>query len=330
MTSEGLMTSIKQLSKNLQKSNKLQELIEKYNGFIYLFIKNVGIYSNQFTKFANRSPYMKLMHLHQSADKQLLMMPILWTLVVACSNVFQFLLFSLMFIIAAVIVYGIAGITHSIVDRNSDKEVEITKNKSIIDGELSVIQAVKLLTLLFGMAIVISLFLPRGAMCLWLILIMLIAIYPFIKKWYYFSSTTLIFVSNLGVFIAWFAVHKYFSFTPLLIYFAAVLWAIGYKAVYKHQYEKDDVKNSIKSTATMKEDKSKKTVKYLYGISISLLGIAGLNANLSLMFFPFLGLALCELNNQIDALNLDLHKDFQSNINYGLLILITFIIGKIL
>ena len=205
-----------------QRSSQFQKLIEKCNDLICLFIKNIDNYNNKFAKFASNSPYTRLIGLYQPIGMQLLMLPVLWALVVACSNIFQFLLFSFVFIIITVAMRGAASIINSIIDRNFDEEIEKTKDSPVASGELSITQAIKFLVKLLCTVLALLLFLPAKAICFGVLAMGLSVIYPFIRRYSHFSQIFLVFTFNLGIFIAWFAINEYFSFIPVLIYLASI------------------------------------------------------------------------------------------------------------
>ena len=305
-----------------QYNTNIQRLISKYNDLIRILINHVNHYNQKIVKLSNRSPYAKLAGLHKPISIQLLIIPILWTLIVACSNIFQFLLFSLIFIIITIILHSIRSVISNIVDKN------------FVYSTLHTSQAIKLLILLFSVEIVILLFLPIKVICFGILIIGLIIVYPIMERWNYASQIPLEFVLHLGIFMVWLAVHKCFSFIPVLIYLAAVLWAIEYNTIDRCQYKKSDAKTNIKFMGAISGDKLKKAIRCSYKISISLLGIFGLNANLNLMFFSILGLVLWKLSEQVEysipSLSLKKYQShLKSNLSYGLLILLAFMIGKV-
>jgi 4-hydroxybenzoate polyprenyltransferase len=63
------------------------------------------------------------------------------------------------------------------------------------------------------------------------------------------------------------------------------------------------------------------------------LAIAGLNAELNLIFFVFLIPGFFHLNNQVDVVDLQSSEDckaaFKSNVTYGVIALMGFLLGKI-
>ena len=316
-----------------QQNSKFQKFVTRCNDLISSFFENIPHYHCRFNAYVNKSPYARLMRLHKPIGIQLLLLPVLWTLVSASSNIFQFIMLSSIFTVGAVAMRGAGCIINDIVDRNIDKEVERTKDRPVASGELSISQAMKPLTLLLGISFAILLFLPIKSIFFGVLAALLVVAYPFMKRYNDFPQVFLGFAFNLGVFISWFASQSYFSFVPVLIYIAAIFWTTGYDTIYAHQDKKYDEKIGVRSMAVILGDRSKEVVKYFYKISIFALGIAGLNANLNVIFFLVLGVGFWKLNEQIDSVDLDSQEDcqnkFQSNFDYGLLILLGFILGKL-
>ena len=286
----------------------IQKLIKKYNDLIYIFVNNIGNYNNMIIKFVSCFSYARIIGLQRLRSIQLLIMPILWILVLACSNVFQFLWLSLIFIISAIVVHAIKSIINNIDNKNFEN--------------LSITQIVKLLTVLLGIEITILLFLPAKAIYIRILIIGVTIACSIIKKWDDVLKILLECVWYLAIFMAWFTVHKHFSFTPLLIYLATIVGAIVNYFLYENQ----------NTMGVVLSEKQKRVILYQYRVSISLLGIVGLNAKLNLIFFPILGLILWGLNTKIINIvsSFESHQNYsQIKLNYALLIFLAFAIGKI-
>ncbi|WPX96136.1 4-hydroxybenzoate octaprenyltransferase [Candidatus Bandiella euplotis] len=316
-----------------QVSNRFQKIVTKCNNLI----SSVGQKSHnlflQLHHCCNSSPYARLMRLHEPVGILLVLLPVLWALVAASSNVFQFMLWLPIFIIGAVATRSAGCILNDIVDREIDKYVERTKKRPLTNGELSVIQAKKFVIIPVGVSLIILLFLPIKAIFFGILAGVLTALYPFAKRYSNFPQIFLGLIFNLGVFIAWFTIQDYLSFVPILIYIAAVLWTIGYDTIYAHQDKQYDRKIGVKSMAITLQNQTKEVVRYLYRMAILLLGLAGLNLNLNAVFFLLIFLVSLKLNEQIDDVELDSPTDcknkFYSNVDYQLIILLAFTLGEI-
>jgi hypothetical protein len=63
-----------------QPSSNFQSYVDKGNAYVKQKIRMIEKISIDFFKFADANPYARLMRLHQPVGTQLVMMPVLWTL----------------------------------------------------------------------------------------------------------------------------------------------------------------------------------------------------------------------------------------------------------
>jgi 4-hydroxybenzoate polyprenyl transferase len=316
-----------------QLSSKFQNFVDKGN---LLVQQNIQIIKNLFIvffEFSAQNPYARLIRLHQPIGSQLVMMPVLWTLVVISYDIVHFLCLLIIFTFGAVVMRGAGAIINDIIDKDIDKDVERTKARPLASGELTTKQAIKFLLVLLSIGLLILLLLPAKAIYFGILAMALIVIYPLIKRYSYYPQIFLGFTFNIGVFIAWYSVERNISFVPILIYVSAIFWTIGYDTIYAHQDKEDDEKIGVKSTALAFGNNTKEIIRYLYRIAIFSIAMAGLNANLNVTFFIVIFFGFFNLSQQIDNVDLDSPDDclkkFKSNFAYGILIFFGFAIGCI-
>ena len=316
-----------------QPSSKFQNFVDTGN---LLVQQNIQIIKNlfiDFFEFSDKNPYTRLIRLHQPIGSQLVMMPVLWTLVVVSYDIVHFLCLLIIFTFGAVVMRGAGSIINDIIDKDIDKDVKRTKARPLASGELTTKQAIKFLLVLLTIGLFILILLPEKSIYVGILAMVLIVIYPLIKRYSYYPQIFLGFTFNIGIFIAWYSVEEYISFVPILIYISAIFWTIGYDTIYAHQDKKDDEKISIKSTALAFGNKTKEILRYLYKISIFSIALAGLNANLNVMFFIIVFFGFFNLSQQIDNVDLDSPDDclrkFKSNFAYGIMIFFGFTVGCI-
>ena len=143
-----------------------------------------------------------------------------------------------------------AGCTYNdIVDRDYDASVARTAARPIPSGQVSVAQAWVFLILLClaGLAILVQLnafTIVLGASSL-----LLIAVYPFAKRFTYWPQLVLGLTFKWGALVGWAAVTGSLSLAPVVLYAGCVLWTIGYDTIYAHQDKEDDLAVGLKSTA---------------------------------------------------------------------------------
>ncbi len=316
---------------------KKQRKISKVNNFlsnVLIKLKNLDFkYIRTLQGFVKSNKYARLMRLDKPAGFLLLLLPCLWTIGFAASNLLQKTSLSLLFTLGAIVTRSAGCIINDMFDRNLDRQVERTKDRPLASGEVSMKEAYLLLGYLLTAAFLILLCLPKTAIYVGVISIIPIIIYPLLKRYTYYPQVFLGFVFNLGVIIAWVTISTKPSYNPILIYLAAVLWTIGYDTIYAIQDKEDDLKAGVKSLAIKLGDNSESIIWTMYRISVICLFIVGINTYMNWGFFILMSLAAYHLYWQVETLEVDNPQDagrkFKSNVQYGLLVLAAIWIGKI-
>ena len=79
--------------------------------------------------------------------------------------------------------------------------------------------------------------------------LLLIAVYPFAKRFTFWPQLVLGLTFKWGALVGWAAVTGSLALPALLLYAGSVLWTIGYDTIYAHQDKEDDALVGLKSTA---------------------------------------------------------------------------------
>ncbi len=119
--------------------------------------------------------------------------------------------------------------------------------------------------------------------------LLLIAIYPFAKRFTYWPQLVLGLTFKWGALVGWAAVTGSLSLAPVVLYAGCVLWTIGYDTIYAHQDKEDDLAVGLKSTALKFGDA---TPRWLIGVlcrCVVLWAIAGVLAGAGVVFLLALG-----------------------------------------
>ena len=172
----------------------------------------------------------------------------------------------ILFFFGSVLMRSAGCIINDIVDRNLDKKVQRTKERPIASGKISVLEA---LIYAFFLCL-ISFFILIQFNFLTIILGMssmaLAFSYPFMKRITYWPQLFLGFTFNWGIIMGWTSMTNNLSIEPILLYFAAIFWTLGYDTIYGLQDIRDDEIIGIKSTSI----KFKNNVKIFVGTCYSL------------------------------------------------------------
>lgn len=282
---------------------------------------------------SNISSYARLMRLHQPVGIFLLLWPCLLGLSLAGSGHPNILLI-IIFTLGSILMRSAGCIINDMVDYKIDNKVERTKLRPLASGELSFKQAKKCLFILLISAACLLFFLKPKAIIIALSSMILVAIYPFCKRFTYWPQLVLGFVFNIGALVAFATVEDNISMAAILLYTACIFWTLGYDTIYAHQDLADDLKIGVKSTAIKFQDKTPMYVNWFYTIATGLYILAAKKAGLSYLFFPLSIFPIALLFWQVNTLDIKNQANcrlrFKSNAIVGALMFLATVIPSIL
>lgn len=151
--------------------------------------------------------------------------------------------------IGAFVMRGAGCTWNDITDRHIDGSVERTRLRPIPSGQVTLTGAViwMILQSLVGFAILLTL--GKAAIVLGVLSLVIVAIYPFAKRFTWWPQVFLGLAFNWGVLVAWAAHTGGIALAPLLVYIAGICWTVFYDTIYAHQDAEDDALIGVKSTA---------------------------------------------------------------------------------
>lgn len=274
-------------------------------------------------------PYARLMRLDRPIGLWLLLIPCWWGLAlaqIAQGGGLPNLWYGLLFLLGALIMRGAGCTLNDLADRDFDAQVARTRSRPIPSGQVSVKAAFAFLILqcLAGLAILLQFNWPTvvlGAASL-----VLVAIYPFMKRFTYWPQVFLGLAFNWGALVGWSAIHGEIAWPAILLYLGGISWTLAYDTIYAHQDKEDDVLIGVKSTALKLGTAS---VTWIAGFFI--LALALIEASLWLAqagLLAHMGVAAAALHAAWQIARLDIDnpqnclKLFRSNRDLGLLLLL--------
>ncbi len=278
-------------------------------------------------------PYMKLARLDRPIGTWLLLWPCWWSIALAADGMPDIGMMVL-FGVGAVVMRG-AGCTYNdIVDRDIDGMVERTKLRPIPSGAVSLTQAFAFLGLQLGIGLLILLSLSGTAIALGFASVLLISIYPWMKRITYWPQIVLGLVFNWGALMGYAAVRDSLGTAPVLLYLGAIFWTIGYDTIYAHQDKDDDALIGVKSSALKLGADTPKYLWRFYGAMMIGLCAAGLAGDMSAIYFVIVAGAGAHLAWQIVTLDIDddarCLRLFRSNRDFGLIVFVAMVAGRMI
>ncbi|HEY4113127.1 MAG TPA: 4-hydroxybenzoate octaprenyltransferase [Rhizomicrobium sp.] len=229
-----------------------------------------------------------------------------------------------LFGIGAIVMRG-AGCTYNdIVDRDIDAQVSRTRGRPIPSGAVSVKQAWQFLATQCAIGLLILLCLNWFAVALGAASLLLIAIYPFMKRVTWWPQAWLGLTFNWGVLLGYAAMRGQISPADLAVYAGCFFWTLGYDTIYALQDVEDDALVGVKSTARLFGAHSRTWVFLFYSASFALIALGTTiemrNGIVAALLLP----ALAHLMWQVRALRHDnpaaCLRLFRSNRDAGALI----------
>ena len=270
------------------------------------------------------SPYLRLMRLHQPTGIWLLLWPCWWSIALASGGKPDIALLAL-FGLGAVLMRSAGCIINDIWDRNVDCEVERTKHRPLASGELNTLQAFALFVVLLGLSLLIALRLNQLTVILAFLSLILVVIYPLMKRITWWPQAFLGLTFNWGALMGWSAASGDLSAPAFALYAAGLCWTLGYDTLYAHQDARDDTRIGVKSTAVLLGGYSKHAVAVFYALSFTFFMLAGLLTAAGADYYFFLLLAGGHFAWQVIAT--DIHdakscaRAFKSNALLGVIIM---------
>jgi 4-hydroxybenzoate polyprenyltransferase len=176
----------------------------------------------------------------------------------------------LLFLIGAIAMRG-AGCTYNdILDRNLDAEVARTRNRPLPSGRVSVRAAAAFLVVqaLIGLAVLLCF--NRFSIWLGIASLGVVAIYPLMKRVTSWPQAVLGLAFSWGALMGWSATFPSLALAPVLLYFSAFSWTVGYDTIYALQDKRDDAIVGIRSTARLFGARARLGVGVFYGLSAAL------------------------------------------------------------
>lgn len=275
-------------------------------------------------------PYGLLARLDRPTGIWLLLIPCYWALFMAMGGILELrpvhIWYGLLFFIGACVMRAAGCIINDLWDRKIDPKVERTKLRPIASGQISIPRAFAFLFLLLFLGLIILLQLPGLSVIIGIFSLLLVIMYPLMKRWTHWPQAFLGLTFNIGVLIGWSSVTGIVETSALLLYFAGFFWTLCYDTIYAYQDIEDDMKVGVKSTALKFKKEGKKYVGIFYGIMFLLLLFAGFSANAFFLYYLCLIPAgFCtkvlldewDLDNQESALS-----GFKKNVKIALFILL--------
>ena len=282
--------------------------------------------------------FIELTRLKKPIGYMLLFWPCAWGLTLVydfSNNIIVYFFYLLLFFLGSVLMRSAGCIVNDILDRKFDKQVSRTKDRPIASGKISVSLGLFYAALLCGLAFLVLINFNYFTILIALASMPLAFTYPLMKRFTYWPQLFLGITFNYGLILGWSSISGNLNIIPIIFYFGAIFWTLGYDTIYGYQDIKDDEIIGLKSTSIKFKGKAKLFLTSCYIILIFSLFLGGYLMEFNLIYFLFLIIPMTQLffyqikNFDLNNSNVCL-KIFKSNNHFGLIVFFNILIGKIL
>jgi len=104
--------------------------------------------------------------------------------------------------------------------------------------------------------------------------LLIVAIYPFMKRITWWPQIVLGLAFSWGALMGFAVTFGRIDVTALVLYAGAISWVIGYDTIYAHQDTEDDALIGVKSTARLFGAHTHQALILFYGLAVMLIGVA--------------------------------------------------------
>ena len=267
--------------------------------------------------------FFLLIRINKPTGIMLLMFPAIWSILIVLKQEIDIYL-TLLIIYGSFIMRSAGCIINDLIDKKFDKYVERTKDRPLASGNLENTDAIILLIIFLSIALSILLSLNFSSILLGILVLPLIFIYPFMKRYIYIPQLFLAIVFNFSVLISWTAAKGAFEMQSLTLYLACIFWTLGYDTIYGYQDIKDDKRIGVKSLAIYLEKNIKYYSSSFFTIFLIFLFYIGIKNNLNIIFFTiiilFTLIIISKIFKEKKLKKENCYKIFQVNSWYGFFI----------
>ena len=232
--------------------------------------------------------YLRLMRADRPIGWLLLLWPTWWGLWIASDGLPKWHPL-IVFTLGVWLTRAAGCVINDYADRWLDGEVERTRQRPLVTGEVTPKEALALFAVLMLAAFALVLTLNRLAIWMSVVGVLLAASYPFLKRYTYLPQVYLGMAFGWGIPMAFAAIQGTVPPVAWLLYIGNILWATAYDTWYAMVDREDDLRMGSKSTAILFGELDLVAQGVLYAAMFLALGLAGQRADMGV--FYWVGLA---------------------------------------
>ena len=280
--------------------------------------------------------FIELTRLTKPIGYMLLFWPCAWGLTLAydfSGSLKIYFFYLILFFLGSVLMRSAGCIVNDILDKEFDAKVFRTKNRPIASGKISIKLGLFYTLILCSLAFIVLINFNFFTIILALGSMPLAFTYPLMKRFTYWPQLFLGVTFNYGLILGWTAIKGDLEIVPILFYFGAIFWTLGYDTIYGFQDIKDDEIIGLKSTAIKFKGNAKKFLFLCYSFLIILFASGGYYMKLNLSYYilgsiPLIHLLFYQMKNFNYTDPSSCLSVFKSNNMFGLIVFLNILIAK--
>jgi 4-hydroxybenzoate polyprenyltransferase len=272
-------------------------------------------------------PYLRLARSDRPIGWWLLLLPCWWSAALAAGiagDLQSLPTVLVLFMIGAIAMRGAGCTWNDITDRKLDASVERTRSRPIPAGQVTVTQAGIFLVVQALIGLLVLLQFNVFAIITGISSLLVVAIYPFMKRITYWPQFVLGLAFSWGALMGFAVVLERIDATVLALYIGSISWVIAYDTIYAHQDTEDDVLIGIKSTALLFGKRTRLALTIFYSLAVFFIGIALWQGGSHWLAWTGLAVFAAHLGWQVRTIEIDNSplclRLFKSNRDAGLLL----------
>jgi len=279
-------------------------------------------------------PYGRLARWDRPIGIWLLLFPCWWSVALAAAPHWDNMIgWMALFAVGALAMRGAGCTWNDIVDRKVDAQVERTRGRPLPSGEVKLHQALIWMALqsLVGVAILFKFNKFAGGVALASLL--LVAIYPTMKRLTSWPQVVLGLAFNWGALVGYAALTGKLSWAAFALYGGGVAWTMVYDTIYAMQDQRDDAVIGVRSTARRFAGAPRRWLSLFAVLALAAWALAGYVAGLSPLYGVVLAIIALHFGWQIAFLKphdqADCLAKFKANAHVGILLTVAVILGHL-
>ncbi len=279
-------------------------------------------------------PYGRLARWDRPIGIWLLLFPCWWSVALAAAPHWGYMAgWMALFAVGTIAMRGAGCTWNDIVDRKVDARVERTRGRPLPAGEVKLHQALIWMALQSAVGAAILFKLNKFAGAVALASLLLVAIYPTMKRLTSWPQVVLGLAFSWGALVGYASLTGTLSWATVALYAGGVAWTMVYDTIYAMQDQRDDAVVGVHSTARRFAGAQRRWLSLFALLALLAWGLAGRLARLSPLYDAVLLAIALHFAWQIARLKphdqADCLAKFKANAQVGALLTVAVILGQL-